>query len=110
MQGVLQQGLQSLEQRAEHEEDVPDKGQVAELIKTADKLLQLKEAGNKYEFMVMYHLLGLHTLLDKAYVRTYSRGNDVQSVSRRRRIFTSFCQIQALQGLTCCKGHFPYLL
>ena len=51
MQGGLQEGVKSLEQHPEHEEDVPDKAQLADLIKTAHRLLQLKEAGNKYVFL-----------------------------------------------------------
>ena len=48
MQQVLQGGLQKLEQHPTHDEEVPDAVQVASLMTSAQKLLQLKEAGNKY--------------------------------------------------------------
>ena len=47
MQDLLQEGMQKLEQHPDHQEDVPDQQQVAQLSKTAQKLLQLKEAGNR---------------------------------------------------------------
>ena len=49
MQCLLQEGMQKLDQHPDHQEDVPDRQQVADLSNTAQKLLQLKEAGNKYD-------------------------------------------------------------
>lgn len=48
MQSWLQEGIQKLEQHSNHEEDVPDRQQLEALSNTAQKLLQLKEAGNRY--------------------------------------------------------------
>lgn len=47
MQGLLQEGMLKLEQHPNHQEDVPDQQQVAQLSSTAQKLLQLKETGNR---------------------------------------------------------------
>ncbi|KAL3152969.1 hypothetical protein ABBQ38_011999 [Trebouxia sp. C0009 RCD-2024] len=47
MQSWLQEGIQKLEQHSNHEEDVPDRQQLEALSNTAQKLLQLKEAGNR---------------------------------------------------------------
>lgn len=49
MQGLLQEGMHKLEQQPDHQEDVPDQQQVAQLSSSAQKLLQLKEAGNRYD-------------------------------------------------------------
>ena len=57
MQGLLQEGLLKLEQHPDHQEDVPDQQQVAELSKTAQKLLQLKEAGNRYDPLPLWQPL-----------------------------------------------------
>ena len=52
MQGLLQDGLHKLEQHPHHQEDVPDQQQVAQLSSTAQKLVQLKEAGNRYDTLL----------------------------------------------------------
>ena len=57
MQGLLQEGLSKLEQHPDHQEDVPDQQQVAELSKTAQKLLQLKEAGNRSDTLPLWQPL-----------------------------------------------------
>ena len=47
MQELLRGGLQKLEQHPDHQEDVPTRAELTELLGQADKLLQLKEEGNK---------------------------------------------------------------
>ncbi|KAL0026901.1 hypothetical protein WJX77_010227 [Trebouxia sp. C0004] len=47
MREVLQGGVQKLEQHPDHQEDVPTRPEVTELLEKAQKLLQLKEAGNR---------------------------------------------------------------
>ena len=48
MQEVLQSGVQKLEQHPDHQEDVPTRPELTDLLEKAQKLLQLKDAGNKY--------------------------------------------------------------
>ncbi len=48
MQEVLQDGVQKLEQHPDHQEDVPTGPEVTDLLEKAQKLLQLKDAGNKW--------------------------------------------------------------
>ena len=52
MQRLLQGGIQKLEQQPDHEEDVPIKADLLGLIDKAQKLLQLKEAGNRCAHML----------------------------------------------------------
>ena len=47
MQELLRGGLQKLKQHPDHQEDVPNRPELTELLDQADKLLQLKEEGNK---------------------------------------------------------------
>ncbi|KAL0022774.1 hypothetical protein WJX79_003861 [Trebouxia sp. C0005] len=47
MREVLQGGMQKLEQHPDHREDVPTRPEVTDLLEKAQKLLQLKEAGNR---------------------------------------------------------------
>ncbi len=47
MREVLQGGVQKLEQHPDHQEDVPTRPEVTDLLEKAHKLLQLKEAGNR---------------------------------------------------------------
>ena len=44
---VLQEGAQKLEQHPVHQENVPSSSELSQLSQNAQKLLQLKEAGNK---------------------------------------------------------------
>jgi len=48
MQELLQGGVQKLEQHPDHQEDVPTRPELTGLLANAHKLLQLKEAGNKW--------------------------------------------------------------
>ena len=48
MQELLQGGMQKLEQHPDHQEDVPTRPELTDLLANAHKLLQLKEAGNRW--------------------------------------------------------------
>ena len=52
MQGLLQAGLQKLEQQPDHEENVPNRAELTGLLEKAQRLLQLKEAGNRYSGVI----------------------------------------------------------
>ena len=72
MQGLLQAGLQKLEQHPDHTEDVPNRAELTGLLDKAQRLLQLKEAGNRYSDIIFLlcpkALLYTCILLDKAQV------------------------------------------
>ncbi len=44
---VLQGGMQKLEQHPDHQQDVPTRTELADLLEKAQQLLQLKDEGNK---------------------------------------------------------------
>ena len=48
MRELLQGGVQKLEQHPDHQEDVPTRPELTDLLAKAHKLLQLKEAGNRW--------------------------------------------------------------
>ena len=47
MRDVMQAGIQKLAQHPDHQEDVPSQAELADLLDKAQKLLQLKDKGNK---------------------------------------------------------------